>query len=204
MWLDNVVYEKGSLEDERLELVGKNANYYLGPHFTFRRCTLLLNVPTKRLHLTGPEFIESTLEAKKELKNVRWYTARLSGCRLTGHFSGNDFGHWPGATGFEEVGAIDHCDFTGAILDACRFIGCDMSSLKLPSWPCFTILKAYQRHRELSAFAWPGDVRLAMDFSRGPESTEAVTYWAPSLAKQFGTSEVELKKAISGLNGVIF
>lgn len=43
-----------------------------------------------------------------------------------------------------------------------------------------------------------------MDFSRGPESTVAVTYWATALARQFGTTETEIKTAIGRVEGVIY
>ncbi len=204
MWLDNVTFENGGLENEKVELGAKNANYYLGPHFTLRRCTLILRVPTKRLHLTAPKLIDCTIEVKQELKALRWYTAFLKGCRFTGRLTGNDFGHWPDATGFEEVGGIEDCDFTAAILDGCRFLGCDMKSIKLPKWPCFTILSPYHRRQELTTFAWPGDVRVAMDFSWSPESTAAVTYFAPSLAKQFGATDAELKVTLQEIDDVVF
>jgi hypothetical protein len=204
MWLDNVIFEGESIEDKRLELGAKNRNYYLGPNLTLRRCTLILRVPTRRLHLTGPRLIDCTIEVKQELKTMRWYTAFLKGCRFTGRLSGNDFGRWPEAKGFEEIGGIEDCDFTAAVLDGCRFLGCDMKSIKLPRWPCFTILNPYHRRQELLAFAWPGNVRAAMDFTWTPESTAALTYSAPALAKRSGTTPEAIRATLEQLDGVLF
>lgn len=204
MWLNNVILEDKVLKNERLELKAKDALYHLGPNLTLHGCTLVLQVPAKRLLLPGPCLVNCTVETKRELKNLPWYTASLKGCRFMGRFCGNDFGHWPEGEGFEAVGAVEDCDFTEAILDACRFIGCDTRSLRFPLWPCFTLLNPYQRQHELATFAWPGDVRIAMDFSRGPESTVAVTYLATSLAKQFDTTTDAIKSAIEKLDDVIY
>jgi hypothetical protein len=204
MWLKNVIIKDNVIENERLELGDKDALYYLGPNLTLRQCTLVIKVPTRRLLLLGPQFMGCTIDVKKELKNFPWYEASLKNCRLIGRFSGNDFGHRPGSTSSDATSGIEACDFTEAILDACRFIGCDVSTLRFPKWPCFTLLSPYERRRELAAFKWPGEVRFAMDFSRGPESIVAVTYWATALAKQFGTTEAELKTVIGRMNGVIY
>ncbi|WP_263452089.1 hypothetical protein [Hyalangium gracile] len=42
-----------------------------------------------------------------------------------------------------------------------------------------------------------------MDFSRGPESTVAVTYLATSLARQFDTTTDAIKSALEKLGDVI-
>ncbi|ATB36154.1 hypothetical protein CYFUS_001568 [Cystobacter fuscus] len=45
-----------------------------------------------------------------------------------------------------------HCDFSEARLDECVFHSCDMRTIRLPKWPCFTILEPIKHGREL----WTG------------------------------------------------
>ena len=139
----------------------------------------------------------------QELKNFRWYFhSQLKGCRFTGKYSGNDFGRWPDGPW---NGSLEDCDFTEARLDACRFIGCDVSTLRFPRWPHFTLLDTYARHQELSAIQWPGDVGCALSgFDRGPVNTVAITNSATVLAKRYGVSEESIKAVVERLDGVIF
>jgi hypothetical protein len=204
MWLNNVIFEDRVIENERLDLSAKDANYYLGPNLALQRCTLTLRVPAQRLHLPGPKFIDCTFEVKRALINLPWYTAYLKGCRFTGRLKGCDFGHRPDPVlRYRDVGGIEDCDFTSTELDGCRFVGCDVKTLRLPRWPCFTILQPYRRHTELSALTWPGEVCFMIEgFSMYPETTEAVTFSAPALAKDWGATEEALKAVLKKLDGV--
>src|SRR3954447_19110198 len=120
MWLTNVTFEDRVIENERLELGGDDALYFLGNNLTLRHCTLVLRVPAQRLHVNQARIIDSTIEVKKELKNFRWCSALLKGCKFTGHLTGCDFGRWPDSL---EEGGIEDCDFSAAQLQGCRFIG---------------------------------------------------------------------------------
>jgi hypothetical protein len=201
MWLNNVIYENRIMEGERLELVDKDSLYFLGHDLTLRRCTLILRIPAERLHINKTTLIDCTLEAKRELKNFRWYKSFLKGCRFLGRFSGNDFGSWPDSP---MEGGIEGCDFTEASLDACRFLGCDVRTLRFPPWPCFTILDPVRRHLELSAVPWPGLAGpvFGQGFSKDPPSTVAVTFSAPALAKACGTTPEAIRAIVERLDGV--
>jgi hypothetical protein len=206
MWLNNVIFEDKVIENERLELSDKDALYYLGPNFILRSCTLVLRVPARQIHPCGVELIDCAVEVKKELKNIAWYTASLKGCRFTGRLFGCDFGHMPErGLPYYDAGHVEGCDFTAAHLHACRFIGCDASTLRFPRWPCFTILEPYRRRHEFASITWPREIRSWFTSAEGdPETTAAITFSATALAKEAGVSEDRIRALLEGHTGVIY
>jgi hypothetical protein len=207
---DNVIIQDQVMEGERLELGAKNLlRYYLGPNLVLRRSTLVLRVPSGLFHLNGPRFIDCTIEVKRQLKEVRWYTANLKGCRFTGRLIDCDFGHLPNAEAdyHEDVGGIEDCDFSAAHIHGCRFVGCDASTLKFPRWPYFTILEPYRRSREFASILWPRELRTSFTiFDMFPETTAAITYSVPALKKETGTSisEEQIRALLEGHADVIW
>jgi hypothetical protein len=202
MWLNNVIYENRVIENERLELSDRDSLYFLGQNLTLRRCTLVLGVPAKRLHVNETRIIECTIETRGLLKNFQWSRAHLTGCQFKGRFVGNDFGNWRDTT----EGSISDCDFTAAHLDQIRFLGCDAHTLRFPQWPCFTLFDPVRRWRDLSALAWPGDISssLIQGYAERPPATAAVTYSAPDLAKRSGTTPEAIKAVLEKLDGVYY
>jgi hypothetical protein len=202
----NIVYKDREIEGERLELVDKDSNYYLGPNLTLRRCTVVTRVSAGWLHIRPTRFIDCTLEVKKELKNMDWLSASLKDCRFKGSLRSCEFGHWPHYADGWENGSIEDCDFTEARLHSCRFHGCDTRTLRFPSWPCFTILDPIRRGPELAAMDWPGDIgSITMKgHAREPPSTVAVTWFAPLLAKQSGTTPEAIKAVIEKCEGIVY
>jgi len=208
-WLGNIVFENREIENERLELTDKKANYILGPNLTLRNCTLVLKVSARRLSLKQPSFIDCTFEVKQELKNYQsWVAASLKGCRFKGRLSGCDFGHWPEymSLPWYQHGSIEDCDFTEARLDGCRIMGCDPATLRFPKWPCFTIIDPIGRARELNGVQWPGRFGSIVieDLHERPPSTRAVTYYAPALEKQYETPPEELKAIIEKFDCIVY
>lgn len=202
----NIIYEDREIEGERLELKAEaDRLIYLGPNLTLRRCSIVIRVPSNRLLISPTRLIDCTIEVKQELKNKSWTCAALKGCRFTGRMVGCDFGPWLGnATGWEQ-GAVEDCDFSEARLDQCRFHDCDMRTVRLPRWPCFTILDPIGHGRELTSAGWPGTfvpVILEGPYKDVP-STVAVTYYAPAEAKRAGTTEAELKAAIERFDFIV-
>ena len=202
MWLNNVIYENRVIEDERLELSDHNSLYFLGHNLTLRRCTLVLGVPAKRLHVNKTRIIECTIEVSRLLKNFQWSWAHLAGCQFKGRFVGNDFGNWRGT----DEGSIVDCDFSAAYLDQTRFLSCEAPSLRFPPWPCFTIFDPVRRWRDLRALAWPGDIGSVVieGYAERPLSTAAVTYAAPALAKRCGTTPEAIRAVLEKLDGVYY
>ncbi|WP_309891003.1 hypothetical protein [Archangium sp.] len=207
-WLGNVIFENREIENERLELTDKKANYILGPNLTLKNCTLVLKVSARRLSLKQPRFIDCTFEVKQELKNYQsWLAAFLKGCRFKGALSG-DFGHWPeySSLPWYQHGFIEDCDFSEARLDGCRFHGCDPATLRLPRWPCFTFLDPIARAPELRGVKWPGifgDV-IVDNLHTDPPSTRTLTYHAPSVAKRMETTDEELRAVIEKFDCIIY
>jgi|SRR5215217_946373 len=193
------------IENERIVLE-RGDIAFLGPDLTLRGCTLTIKVSTRNLILIQPRLIDCVIEVKQELKNLRWCSAFLKGCRFTGVMSGNDFGRWPFDEEAEKaLGGIEDCDFSGARLDACRFVDCDVSSLKLPSWPCFTFLDPTLRRQELLAAPWPGTSHISVEaMLESPPETAAVTFSAPAVARYGGTTEEALRAVLQTLDGVRF
>jgi hypothetical protein len=208
-WLGNVVFKDREIENERLELTDKKANYILGPDLTLRNCTLVLKVSARRLSLKQPRFIDCTFEVKQELKNHQaWVAASLKGCRFKGRLSGCDFGHWPeySSQPWYQHGSIEDCDFTEARLDGCRIMGADPAAIRFPKWPCFTILDPIGRASELRGVKWPGRFgRIVIeDLHKQPAPTRSVTLSATVEAKHFETTPEELKAVIEKFDCIVF
>lgn len=123
-----------------------------------------------------------------------------------GRLSGCDFGHREPHMPGREHGAIEDCDFSEALLDGCRFHGCDMRTLRLPRWPCFTILDPLGRSHELSRLDWPeGRVPISIkDPIHEPPSTVAVTLYAPAFVKGRDTTPDALLAFLEKLDGVLY
>jgi hypothetical protein len=206
MWLTNVIFKDRVIENERLELRDKNGLYYLGPNLTLRSCTLVLRVPAKRLLTRGMNLIDCTVEVKRALKNLAWYEAHLKGCRITGQFFGCDFGHYPEYVfPHKDVGGIENCDFTAAHLHACRFVGCDPSTLRFPRWPYFTILEPLRRTREFTSITWPREIRTWFTSIEGsPETTAAITFSATELAKEANVNDERIRSLLEGHSDVLY
>lgn len=202
MLYTKVVYKNKEMKGERLELTDKNALYFIGPDVKLTDCTIVSKIAARNLLIRGGvQFVNCTFEVKQELKNHQdWITASLKGCRFKGRLSGCDFGFWPEYNRDPEyqLGAIEDCDFSEARLDGCRFMDCDPSTLRLPGWPCFTILDPIARAPELLRVKWPGIVGdvVIEDLARQPARTKAVTLYAPAVAKQLETTPEELRAVI--------
>jgi hypothetical protein len=209
-WLGNVIFENSEIQDARLELTDKKANYILGPNLTLRNCTLVTKVSGRSLSLHHPiRFIDCTFEVKQQLSNYQqWIRVSLKGCLFKGRFSGNDFGHWPeyGKDPEYQFGALEDCDFSEAHLDACRFHGCDPRALRFPLWPYFTFVDPLRHATALRRGKWPewfNDV-IVQELHTHPSSTVALTYHAPSVAKRLRTTADDLKAVIEQFDCFVY
>ena len=206
-WLENVIFKNQEIENDRLELTDKNSLYYLSDHLTLKSCTIILKVSARNLIIKQARFIDCTFEVRQELKNhQQWVFASLEGCRFKGRLTGCDFGCWPGYSEGAEHGFIKDCDFSEARLDGCRIMGCDPASIRFPRWPCFTILDPIGRAPELRGVKWPGSVGQVImdDLPAHPAPTKALTYYAPTLAKQLETTPEELRAVIEKFDCIVY
>jgi hypothetical protein len=200
----NIHYKDREIVGERLELP-KGALYWLGPNLTLRNCTLVISVASRWLTLMSGQLIDCTIQAKGELKNKRWARMNFKGCRFKGRFMGNDFGFREDDLDKWRLGGIEDCDFSEARLDACRFYNCDMKTIQLPRWPCFTLLDPVRRAAELARAEWPGGFGPVVIESLAEEeaSVVALTYHAPSVAERLDTTAEALRAVLERLPGVV-
>jgi hypothetical protein len=207
-WFENVIIENKKIQNERFEVMDKDSLYFLGPDLTLSECLVVMKVPSRRIHILGARFLNCTFDVKQEVKNQQgWLRASLKGCRFKGRLSGCDFGHSPEYDRPEyQIGSIEDCDFTEARLHGCRFMGCDPSTLKLPRWPCFTFLEPIRHAPELRRVKWPGRFGgvIIDDLHTNPSATHALTFHAPSIAKQMETTEDELRTVIEKFDCFVY
>jgi hypothetical protein len=192
--------ENREIAQERLEF-GAGVVYFLGPNLTLRGCTLVLGMAGRNLVIPQARFIDCTFIVKRELKNFRWDTAHLQGCRFKGRFTGNDFGEWPSSPG---QGSMTDCDFSEAHVHWSRFLSCDVRTLRFPKWPCFTLLDPVPRWREIAALPWPRDKGpiIGEVLEASPPSTVACTLSASNLAKECGTTPEAIRAVVEKLDRV--
>jgi hypothetical protein len=198
----NIHYKSREIVGERIELT-KGPIYWLGPDLTLRDCTVVISAAGRSLVPMSGRFINCTIQAKGELKTVRWAPVSFNGCRFKGRFTGNDFGFREDEIDKWKVGGIEDCDFSEAQLEGCRFFNCDMTSIRLPRWPCFTFLDARRHTAELARRAWPGSfdsvIRTVCD---PPKGTVASAWHAPTVAKKSDTTVEELRAALESAPGI--
>jgi hypothetical protein len=117
-----------------------------------------------------------------------------------------EFGHWPDYADDTEDGAIADCDFSEARLDGCRFHGCDPRTLRLPPWPCFTILDPIRNAPLLATVEWPGDINsISLEvLAEQPPSTAAVTFYAPTYARRRKTTPEAIKPIIEKFDCIVY
>ncbi len=199
----NIHYENREIEGERLEF-SKGTLYWVGPNVTLRGCTLRLNVASRGLHLLSARMLDCTLHAQSELKTLRWGRVHLKGCRFTGRFTGNDFGFREDPPDTWRVGGIEDCDFSAARLHGCRFSNCDMRTLQLPRWPCFTLMNPREHAQALGRLEWPGQFGLVIaGLATAIEGSVAETWHAPTLAEKLGTTPEALRTALERVPCVV-
>ncbi|HEX8820409.1 MAG TPA: hypothetical protein VF794_10820 [Archangium sp.] len=200
----NIHYEKREVVGEQLELL-KGPFYWLGPDLTLRDCTVIISAARRSLSFVSGQFINCTIQAKGQLKTMPWAPMKLKGCRFKGRFTGNDFGFREDFDDRWKAGGIEDCDFSEAQLHGCAFFNCDMSTIRLPRWPCFTFLDPRGHSAELARHAWPGlvgqvTIKVVCESHKG---TVAVTWHAPTVAEKLDTTVEELRAALEGVPGVV-
>ena len=189
------------IEGERVVLTDGEL-YMLGPALELRRCTVVLDLAASDLTVTDVTFSDCEIEAPRPFGPFWWYEATITDCRFSGRFDGCDFGRFLEA--FDVPGTIERCDFADAVLDGCRIVESDPSTLQFPPWPCFTILDPVARADELLAIQWPGDIGSmiegVVDF---PQATTAVTFSANSLVDELGGTPAELRAVVEEIPEVL-
>jgi hypothetical protein len=198
----NIHVKDREIVGERIELT-KGPLYWLGPDLTLRDCTVIISAARRSVTLMSGQLINCTIQVKGEMKALRWAPMTLKGCRFKGRFTGNDFGFRVDLDERRKLGGIEDCDFSEARLNGCRFFNCDMSTIRLPRWPCFTFLDARQHAAELGRREWPGSfgsvIKTVCD---PPKGTVASAWHAPTVAEKMDTTVEQLRAALETAPGI--
>jgi len=200
----NIHFKDREIVGERLELT-KGPLYWLGPDLTLRDCTVIISAARRSVTLMSGQFINCTIQVKGEMKSLGWAPMKLKGCRFKGRFGGNDFGFREDLDERRTLGGIEDCDFSEARLNGCRFFNCDMRTIRLPRWPCFTFVDTRRHAAALRQLAWPGlvgqvTIEVVCD---APEGTVASTWHAPTVAENLDTTVEELRAALERAPGIV-
>ncbi|MGH9821765.1 MAG: hypothetical protein ACREDR_00680 [Blastocatellia bacterium] len=177
---------------------------YLGPNVVFESCKIILQLTAGLMTINQAKFVNCSIMAKKRLVNLQgWCDAAMEECTFTGSYSGNDFGHRSEHRWAE--GRLVGSDFSGAILDECRLLDCDLRTIKLPRWPCFSLVDADEAGRVLSSMGMTGGIAVwaATLLSPRPPETVAIVYHIPRMLKAYGLTETELKLALDEIKRLI-
>lgn len=177
--------------------------HFLGRGLVLQDCEIISWCAQRGLHVGEATLIRGSFETRVTLANLQWCRAKLDGVRFIGHFSGCDFGKWPQFHG--EHGDIRECDFTGADVDNCRFLNCNVDGLKFPGWPWFTLRSPRAHARELRALQLPGQWSLMMGiYADSPEECSAAVGNAQRLVEQFGGTLAEVRAGLQKVPAISF
>lgn len=208
-----------TVRDQNLSL-GPGARHAIGPDATLERCRLEIGpgVGSKTLGIIAPtDFLDCQVVVRKRLVNLQaWWEAKLIRCAFEGWYRGNDFGHWRSAPDYKPdpamtaaglddrehdvYGDVVDCDFTGAILDGCRFVNVDMSRVKLPGWPHVTFFEPHRFARLLPKAMIPPTLKLFFEqvAQEDPQVSAVVEYVDVPIEKgEF--SEPELRTVLKNI-----
>lgn len=145
---------------------------------------------------------DCAVDAVMPQRDRNMFLARFINCRFTGVFSGIDFGCSHTVERDGDFGAVDHCDFSEAILDGCRFFNVDPVELRFPRSNHAVLVDLRTRADDVASMAWPGllgsYLALAADM---PSSLRVNVVHIPSLASLVKCSQEEVMKALKRLEG---
>lgn len=147
---------------------------------------------------------DSEVIAVSRQKEDRFFKARFTNCRFSGVFSGIDFGRSHNVERDGDFGAVEHCDFSAATLDGCRFFNVDPSELTFPRKNHAVLIDLRERAGDVAGMSWPGLLgqyfELAADM---PPSLRIQVMHIPSLARLVKCSQEEVLEALKRFGGVL-
>jgi len=196
------------ITDQHLVWADREQIYHVALGSEFRGCRIDIALSTRSLLMTHVKFIDCALHFKRQINNLSFCHVYLEKCQLKGRLFGCEFGRRvdddpDNPLYYPEAGIVD-TDLSAARLDGCRFISCDMSTIKLPRWPCFTVLDPEAVREQALKLPWPGKTyRIPEDWDEEPPGTVAVTDDARRICKSDGVTESELRAVVEQIPGVI-
>jgi hypothetical protein len=145
------------ISNEKIILAGEDIPS-LGPNLVLENCEVVSN--ETELIFAGFKMIGGQFVQQVPLEDHRFKFGHFSGVKFSGIFSGCDFGDWES----NERSSIENCDFSGAMLDGCRFLNCEVETLVLPKWPCFTLVNPSGTRKFVQSKEWPAKIASYLDF----------------------------------------
>lgn len=170
----------------------------LGPNLYLESCQLHSHASTSSLVIAGVMMTDCTFKQLEPLVDFHFENAHLINTRFIGTYDGCDFGDWDS----NKRSSIKDCDFTEAKVNNSRFINCDMASIKLPSWPTFSIINPCNAHEYVIGHDWPGDLGIDLDVITDiPEECSAIVMDAEKLASDNELSITDIYYILSNIPG---
>lgn len=190
-------------ENETIELVSGSINIGL-IRSTFRHCVIVGRITASNLTVVDSVFDQCEIRWKKPLNHKNWLRTKFSGCVFFGRYIGNRFGHQ--IEGPRCTGDMVDCDLSQAYLHGTDFLSCDMSRIKLPGWPFFTLLDPAKNKEVLlkAAEGLPLELKIKLEVgATAYEETSAVTWSGTEVAKRMGITEDEVLAYVKQIPGVV-
>jgi len=184
---------------ERLFLSNVEVNA-LGPDLELEHCEIFSDCVWKSLlisgmRMTGGRFVQQD----RTLSDFHFENVHFRGVGFSGNFSGCDFGDWDSL----KKSSIADCDFSAARLDGCRFLNCDIDTIELPRWPCFTIVGLGDARDFVSGYQWPGKVGITLDvYTDNDPECVAICGDAQRMAKPSGIVLEDLRASLQLIPGI--
>ena len=175
---------------------------------TFRQCHVLGKTAASNLTVIDSVFEQCEVRWKGPLKNKSWLSVLFSGCVFRGEYIGNRFGHETRVTrSGAMLGGMVDCDLTDCSLDGTSFLNCDITKIKFPAWPSFTLIAPVSHAEELMRLSesMPQALQTTIRVSATahPE-TSAVTWSAAKLVKDSGLDEATILDIVKTLPQTLF
>lgn len=153
----------------------------LGPQLVLENCTIRSACDHDTLKIVGLQMSGGNFIQHKRLTNFQFDGAQFIDVKFSGNFIGCDFGDWETS----DRSSVSGCDFSDAVLDACRFLNCDMQGILLPEWPCFTILHPWEARSVVLSRNWPRELGITLDVYTDND---------PECVAACGNAEIHAKK----------
>jgi len=195
---------------ETFEVGGHKFVDFLSHGTVLEDCTLISRASSRGVVFHASVLRRCLIHAKRRFTNFSWHDVILEECQFKGWFIGNDFGPRPDAYPDKPQGVASGCDFSHAQLHMCRFFRSEMTTQRLPKWPCFTVLEPERNAADWLSIAFPESFRrgeqelvaeAVPDFR--VEGVVARSQHAGEIAKKHGVTVDEIRALVSGRSYIV-
>lgn len=184
---------------ETIDIAPSPTLHGLGPNLILNNCTLNVKVGSGGIIYSGVALNNCIFNQCVPLKNEQFDRVHWDGVKMTGHYSGCDFGNWDDPA----QGSIRNCDFSAATMDSLRFINADAENIALPGWPYFALVEPNTALEYVRSQTWPRRLGIALDIMADNDPRCAmVVDSAVRLAEKDGISVDEVRSLIANIPGL--